>query len=192
MPISSRALGLSMAALPLAATVVGVSLAGVTALLLGTLPGYAPSLLSTPPAAVQEPAPSEHPGTFTVPPGMLALYQEAANTCPGLPWQVLAAIGTVESDNGTSLAPGVRSGSNYAGAEGPMQFEPGTFAAYATVGPGGLSPPTPYNPVDAVYTAAKMLCSDGGGIAAELEAAIYDYNHSDAYVLTVLSIANRL
>jgi len=72
---------------------------------------------------------------------MLTLYQEAAMTCPGLSWTVLAAIGTVESGNGTSDLPGVHSGANYAGAEGPMQFEPATFAAYGTpVPPGGAVP----------------------------------------------------
>jgi hypothetical protein len=50
-----------------------------------------------------------------IPPAMLALYQRAATTCPGLPWSVLAAIGTVESANGTSNLPGVRHGLNYAG-----------------------------------------------------------------------------
>ena len=55
--------------------------------------------------------------TASVPPAMLALYQQAAATCPGLPWTVLAAIGTVESDNGTSTLPGVHSGANSAGAE---------------------------------------------------------------------------
>jgi hypothetical protein len=58
---------------------------------------------------------------------MLALYQEAATTCAGLPWTVLAAIGTIESDNGQSDLPGVHSGANAAGAEGPMHFEPATF-----------------------------------------------------------------
>ena len=62
--------------------------------------------------------------TAKIPPAMLALYQEAAATCPGLPWTVLAAIGTVESDNGQSDLPGVHSGTNAAGAEGMMQFEP--------------------------------------------------------------------
>ncbi len=66
--------------------------------------------------------------TATIPPAMLALYQKAAVTCPGLPWTVLAAIGTVESDNGQSNLPGVHSGANAAGAEGPMQFEPATFS----------------------------------------------------------------
>ena len=46
-----------------------------------------------------------------------ALYEAAAATCPGLPWPVLAAIGSIESDNGRSLAPGVHSGANQAGAE---------------------------------------------------------------------------
>ena len=72
----------------------------------------------------------------------------------------------VETDNGQSTAPGVWSGANSAGAEGPMQFEPATFAAYATVGPGGAEPPTPYDPVDAVYTASAMLCADGAGSAS--------------------------
>jgi hypothetical protein len=66
--------------------------------------------------------------TAQIPPAMLTLYQEAAATCPGLPWTMLAAIGTVESDNGQSNLPGVHSGANAAGAEGPMQFEPRTFA----------------------------------------------------------------
>ncbi len=65
--------------------------------------------------------------TAKIPPTMVVLYQEAAATCPGLPWTILAAIGTVESDNGQSTLPGVDGGANAAGAEGPMQFEPATF-----------------------------------------------------------------
>jgi hypothetical protein len=41
-----------------------------------------------------------------IPPAMLALYQEAATTCAGLPWTVLAAIGIIESDNGQSRPAG--------------------------------------------------------------------------------------
>ena len=55
--------------------------------------------------------------TGQIPAAMLTLYRQAANTCPGLPWTVLAAIGTVESANGTSNLPGVHSGANFAGAE---------------------------------------------------------------------------
>ena len=75
---------------------------------------------------------------------------------------MLAAIGTVESDNGTSTLPGVHSGANSAGAEGPMQFEPATFAEYdEPVPPGGADPPSPYDPMDAVYAAARDLCANG-------------------------------
>jgi len=105
--------------------------------------------------------------TSAIPPAMLALYQEAATTCPGLPWTVLAAIGTVESDNGTSTLPGVSAGQNAAGAMGPMQMLGPTFAAYDTpVPPGGASPPSPYDPTDAVYAAARMLCANGAANGA--------------------------
>ena len=128
--------------------------------------------------------------TASIPPAMLALYQQAAVTCPGLPWTVLAAIGTVESSNGTSTLPGVSAGQNAAGAEGPMQFEPATFAAYdLPVPPGGVSPPDIYDPVDAVYAAARMLCANGGANGANLAQAVWDYNHSQAYVSEVLSLA---
>lgn len=124
-----------------------------------------------------------------IPPAWLDLYQQAATTCPGLDWSVLAAVGTVESDNGRSQAPGVWSGANPAGAEGPMQFEPGTFAAYATVGPNGVRPASPYDPVDAVYSAAALLCADGAGSAATLRTAVLDYNHDDGYADTVLTLS---
>ena len=122
--------------------------------------------------------------TAQIPPGMLALYQRAAATCPGLPWTVLAGIGTVESDNGQSTLPGVRSGLNAAGlAAGPMQFEPQTFAAYDTpVPPGGVSPPDIYDPTDAVYAAARMLCANGAANGANLNQAIFDY-YADLLVM---------
>lgn len=140
------------------------------------------------------PEPGESPGPASglaaIPPAMLDLYAQAAATCPGLPWEVLAAIGTIESDNGTATLAGVRSGANPAGAEGPMQFEPATFAEFSEpVPPGGVSPPDPYDPVDAVYAAARMLCADGGSTAAGLGAAVYAYNHSSAYVAQVLALA---
>ncbi len=119
----------------------------------------------------------------------VTLYQQAAATCPGLSWSVLAAIGTVESGSGQSGAPGVWSGANRAGAEGPMQFEPDTFAAHATTGPDGAVPPSPYDPIDAVYTASSMLCADGAGSALDLRGAVYDYNHSSTYVDTVLTLS---
>jgi len=131
-------------------------------------------------------------GGPAVPLAWESLDQRAAARCPGLPWSVLAAIGRVESDSGRSTAPGVASGANAAGAEGPMQFEPATFARYATIGPGGADPASPYDMVDAVYSAATLLCADGGAQAATLATAIRDYNHSTTYVDTVLVLGRAL
>jgi peptidoglycan DL-endopeptidase CwlO len=127
-----------------------------------------------------------------IPPAYLALFMGAAQTCPGLPWGVLAGIGKVESDDGRSALPGVHSGANYAGAEGPMQFEPGTFAQYAVDGDhdGRLNV---YDPADAIYSAAAMLCANGAasGTPAGIRRAVFAYNHSQAYVADVLSWAAR-
>lgn len=130
------------------------------------------------------------PGAPAMPPEMLALYRQAAGSCPGLPYTVLAAIGTVESSNGTSTLPGVHSGANEAGAEGPMQFEPATFAEYdLPVPPGGAAPPSPYDPTDAVYAAARLLCADGAAGDEDVARAVFAYNHSEAYVDEVLSLS---
>ena len=101
---------------------------------------------------------------------MLALYQQAAATCPGLPWTILAAIGTVESgQRAVDPARRARAVPTRPGAEGPMQFEPATFAAYdEPVPPGGAAPPSPYDPADAVYAAARLLCANGAARGADL------------------------
>ena len=139
--------------------------------------------------SVSEP-PASADATARIPPDFLALYQAAAATCEGLPWTVLAAIGTVESDNGQSDLPGVHSGANGAGAEGPMQFLPATFAEYAEPVPaGGAEPPSPYDPTDAVYAAARLLCANGAAGGADIPGAIFAYNHSASYVQQVLALA---
>jgi cell wall-associated NlpC family hydrolase len=121
-----------------------------------------------------------------IPPALLTLYQRAAPTCPGLDWTVLAAIGKVETDHGRD--PVMVSS---AGAVGPMQFEPSTFAAYANpVPPGGKNPPTPWDPTDAVYAAARLLCASGARGGKDLYHALYTYNHDPTYVTTVLKQAN--
>jgi cell wall-associated NlpC family hydrolase len=119
-----------------------------------------------------------------IPPTMLTLYTQAAATCPGLPWTVLAAIGTVESDQGRNAQ------TSSAGAVGIMQFEPTTFAAYAQpVPPGGADPPSPYDPTDSVYAAARDLCANGARNGTDLPGAVWEYNHSTAYVDQVLALA---
>jgi hypothetical protein len=56
--------------------------------------------------------------TAAIPTARLTLYQQAATTRPGLPWTVLAAIGTIESDNGQPTLPGMRRGAKSAGGGG--------------------------------------------------------------------------
>ncbi|UQA97500.1 C40 family peptidase [Streptomyces halobius] len=123
-----------------------------------------------------------------IPPDMLALYRKAAPAaCRGLDWTVLAAIGKVETDH--ARHPTMRS---YAGAVGPMQFLPTTFKGYAyPVPPGGANPPSPWDPTDAVYAAARMLCANGAksGTSKGIYKAIYSYNHADWYVKKVLAQA---
>jgi membrane-bound lytic murein transglycosylase B len=125
-----------------------------------------------------------------IPADYLTWYFSAAQTCPGLPWPVLAGIGKVESDHGRSTLPGVHSGTNFAGAEGPMQFLPGTFGEFAVNADPG-QPLSPYDPADAIFTAARMLCADGarGGRTAGIEQAIFAYNHAGWYVREVMSWA---
>ncbi len=119
-----------------------------------------------------------------IPASYLELFQAAAATCPGLPWSVLAGIGRVETDFGTDTQ------TSSAGAVGPMQFLPATFAAYDTpVPPGGVTPPSPYDPTDAVYAAARDLCANGAENGAELSAAVFAYNHSQTYATEVLDLA---
>ncbi|KAF4408924.1 C40 family peptidase [Streptomyces lycii] len=131
-------------------------------------------------------SPSNH-ALSDIPPHLLALYRRAAPECPGLSWTVLAAIGKVETDH--SRHPTMISS---AGAVGPMQFLPSTFSAYAhPVPPGGKRPPTPWDPVDAVYAAARLLCANGARNGKDLRRAIWHYNHSNAYVNQVLKIADR-
>jgi cell wall-associated NlpC family hydrolase len=128
-----------------------------------------------------------------IPPPLLPVYQTAADSCPGLPWSVLAAIGKVETNHGRLQAPGVTSGANFAGAAGPMQIGIGgkagnTWAAYAVDADGGGA--DVYNPLDAIFTAANYLCQNGANRGADVAGAVFAYNHADWYVTKVLAIAS--
>jgi cell wall-associated NlpC family hydrolase len=128
-----------------------------------------------------------------IPPDYCLLYLAAAPHCPGLEWTVLAAIGKVETDHGRSRLPGVHEGENSAGAGGPMQFLAPTFngvIAAHQIPPGGASPPSRYNPHDAIHAAAFLLC-DEGVRRGDLRAAIFAYNHDNNYVDTVLEQATK-
>ena len=123
---------------------------------------------------------------IAVPGGLRSLYVAAAKTCKGMPWPVLAAIGQVESGHGRNTA------MSYAGAQGPMQFMPATFAAYGVDGDrDGIA--DVHNPADAIYSAANYLCANGAGRGpGPLARAIWRYNHADWYVALVLKIASQL
>ena len=112
-----------------------------------------------------------------------------ARACRGACWPGSARS---KATTASPTAPGVHSGANYAGAEGPMQFEPATFAQYA-VDADHDGPLSPYDPADAIYTAAAMLCANGAasGTPAGIRQAVFAYNHSQAYVTDVLSWAAR-
>ncbi|WP_034088308.1 C40 family peptidase [Streptacidiphilus albus] len=125
--------------------------------------------------------------TADIPPAMLSRYRQAATTCPGLPWTILAGIGKVESDHGRA-----RNQVSSAGAVGPMQFLPSTFTEYdQPVPPGGANPPTPWDATDAVQAAARLLCAHGGRNGKDLRNAVYQYNHDEQYVDTVMAYATR-
>lgn len=119
-------------------------------------------------------------------PAYMALYRSAASAvCPGLSWSVLAAIGQVESGHGRDTS------TSYAGAMGPMQFLPATFAAYAVDGDhDGVA--SIMDPADAIFTAARYLCANGAATGpAALANAIFHYNHADWYVQMVLALAKQ-
>jgi membrane-bound lytic murein transglycosylase B len=121
-----------------------------------------------------------------IPPNYLALYHSGATTCPGLDWSVLAAIGQVESGHGSNVGP------SSSGAEGPMQFMPSTFAAYAVDGDGDGTTDI-WSPADSIYTAAHYLCANGAGSGpVGLHFAIFRYNHAEWYVSMVLSLAQQI
>jgi len=120
--------------------------------------------------------------SFQIPPFLLPIYQ-AAGTAYGIPWQVLAAINEVETDYGRDLSV------SSAGAEGWMQFLPSTWAQYG-VDANGDGFKDPYNPADAIFAAARYLRAAGGD--TNIRAAVYSYNHSQAYVDSVMLRAQLL
>ena len=167
--------------------------AGITAFPLLVIVLVAASADAPVPTAGSDSLPGE-PVTLTgagIPADYLAWYVSAARTCPGLPRPVLAGIGKVETDHGQSPLPGVHSGANAAGAEGPMQFLPSTFDQYA-VNADPAQPLSPYDPADAIYTAARMLCANGArnGSTTGIEQAIFAYNHAHWYVTEVMTWAS--
>jgi membrane-bound lytic murein transglycosylase B len=120
-----------------------------------------------PPWRVVAPAPADE---------LLADYH-AAESEIGVPWQYLAAINLVETRMGR-----IR-GNSDAGAQGPMQFLPATFAQY---GNGGDI----QSNHDSIFAAARLLKHNGA--PGDIRNAIYNYNHDQRYVDAVLLYAGRM
>ena len=93
-----------------------------------------------------------------------------------VPWQVLAAVNYVESDFGRLREASV------AGAQGPMQFVPSTWATY---GRGDV-----HDPHAAILGAARFLRA--AGAAVDLRRALYRYNPSWGYVDAIDRLAGRI
>lgn len=113
---------------------------------------------------IQPPAPADE----------LLSHYHAAEAATGVGWNYLAAINLIETRFG-SIA-----GLSTAGADGPMQFLPSTFAAY---GEGGDI----RSPHDSILAAGRYLAANG--FATEPDHAIFRYNHADQYVAAVKDYA---
>ncbi|WP_405900935.1 lytic murein transglycosylase [Streptomyces sp. NBC_00727] len=171
----------------------------------------------------QSPAAKQSWSEAGVPATVLAAYRKAEATMgrsdPGcrLPWQLLAAIGKVESGHaaggrvdkqGTTVSPilgPVLNGAGFANiadtdggafdgdatydrAVGPMQFIPSTWAHWGRDG-NGDGRRDPNNVYDAALAAGAYLCAGTRdlSIPSDMNRAILSYNHSEAYLRTVLS-----
>ncbi len=103
-------------------------------------------------------------------------YYDDAEAATGIPWAYLAAIHLVETRMGRIH------GLSSAGAQGPMQFIPATWASY---GVGDIN-----DDHDAIQAAGRYLASRGG--PADMARALFSYNNDDRYVAAVQAYASVL
>ena len=119
---------------------------------------------------------------FRIPPFLLPIYQ-AAGIQYGVRWEVLAAINEIETDYGRNL------NVSSAGALGWMQFMPATWQSYG-VDANQDGKRDPFNPVDAIFAAARYL--KAAGAEQDVRKAVWAYNHADWYVNDVLERAQLI
>ena len=110
------------------------------------------------------------------PPRRLLKYFQTAASAYKLRWQYLAAVELVETRMGRirGLSP--------AGAKGPMQFMPATWAEY---GRGSIN-----NQRNAILAAARFLAANGG--RRDMAGALLHYNPSQSYVVAVEAYAHEM
>jgi membrane-bound lytic murein transglycosylase B len=109
-------------------------------------------------------------------PNELLSYYRAAAAAYKIPWQYLAAVELVETRMGRIRGP------SPAGAKGPMQFMPATWAEY---GRGSIN-----NQRDSIMAAARFLKANGG--RRDIGHALLHYNPSTSYVVAVASYAQEM
>jgi hypothetical protein len=119
---------------------------------------------------------------FRVPIFLLPIYQ-AAGIQYGIRWEVLAAINEIETDYGRNL------NVSSAGAVGWMQFMPSTWKMWG-VDANKDGRKDPFNPVDAIFAAARYLRAAGGD--KDIQKAIFAYNHAGWYVDSVMLRARMI
>jgi hypothetical protein len=122
-------------------------------------------------------------GNADQPPAFLIPIYKAAARRYHVPWKVLAAINFVETDYGRNLSV------SSAGAIGWMQFMPDTWRMYG-VDADGHGRPNPYDPRDAIFSAARYLAANGA--STDVRRAIFAYNHAQWYVDEVLQRAQLI
>lgn len=119
-----------------------------------------------PPWRIVQPPPAEE----------LLSYYKKAEAEFGIPWQYLASIHLVETRMGR-----IR-GTSTAGAQGPMQFIPSTWAAY---GKGDIN-----DPLDSILGAARYL--KAAGAPGNMPKALFAYNRSKRYVTAITIYAQQM
>jgi len=128
---------------------------------------------------ITAPKPKFPPWRIVTPPPvpvLLGFYREAQRRT-GVPWTYLAAIHLVETRMGRIHGPST------AGALGPMQFLPSTWARF---GAGGDID----DPHDAIQAAARLLAAYGA--PRDMAGALRHYNRSDEYVGAVTTYARTM
>lgn len=130
---------------------------------LSQLTGDSPAPTRLPDWTILEPKPA----------ATLRGFYEEAEAASGIPWQYLAAINLVETRMGR-----IR-GNSSAGAQGPMQFIPATWASY---GEGDIT-----DDRDAILAAGRYLADRGG--PEDMDRALFAYNNDVRYVQAVREYA---